>query len=140
MALRIQVDKVNCTGCRICEMVCTLHHEGVVNPEKARIIVTEHFDESIYQPHICQQCDVPDCVNACPMGALSQEDGSGLISVEQDLCNGCLACVEACTYGAIKYVAEFDKIYVCDQCDGDPTCVKFCTSQALRQVEAGVLV
>src|SRR3972149_2859363 len=137
MTVRIEMDKINCTGCRLCELVCTLHHEGVVNPEKARIMVTEHFDQSLYAPHICQQCEVPDCVNACPMGALSQRD-DGLILVEQELCNGCMACVEACPYDAIQYRSEFDKIYVCDQCDGDPTCVKFCTTQAIKLVEVAV--
>lgn len=130
--LEIQVNVPACSGCRRCELVCTLFHEGVVNPEKARIRVSDHYEQSLFEPHICRLCDSPDCVNACPMGALTQDSESGIITVDQELCNGCEACIEACPYDAIHWNDELERLLICDRCGGQPTCVQFCTSDALQ--------
>ena len=132
--LEIKVDTPTCTGCRICEMVCTLWHESVVNSEKARVRVSDKWEESLFEPGICRLCGDAPCVSACPTVALSQEEDSGLIRVDDELCNGCLACVEACPYDAIRYSDELSKLFVCDRCDGDPNCVKFCTIGTLTLV------
>ena len=33
--MRISVNRKKCTGCHLCELVCSLFHLGVINPEKA---------------------------------------------------------------------------------------------------------
>ncbi len=128
--LDIKVDTPACTGCRLCEMACSLYHEDAVNLNKARIRISDKWDESLFEPHVCQLCDAPDCVTACPTSALTQ-DSRGIIQVDGDLCNGCEACVTACSYGAIRWDNEFERLFVCDRCDGDPTCVKLCSVKAL---------
>ena len=82
-------------------------------------------------PHICQLCESPDCVEACPTSALTQ-DSRGVISLDMELCNGCEACVTACPHEAVRWSNEFQLLFVCDRCDGDPLCVKFCTAEALE--------
>ena len=129
--LEIKVNIVDCSGCRLCELVCTLFHEGVVNPEKARVRVSDKYDQSLFEPHICRLCDSPDCVKACPVEALTQDSESGIITVHQELCDGCQACIEACPYDAMQWNDELEMPFVCDRCGGQPTCVQFCTSGAL---------
>lgn len=133
--LAINVNIPACSGCHLCEIMCSLYHEGVVNPEKAHIRITENYHHSLYEPHICQLCESPDCVDACPVEALTQ-DKNGVIVVDDELCTGCLACVEACPYGAIRWSDELKRLFVCDRCGGQPVCIQFCTSGALQLNEA----
>ena len=39
MAKHVITDMTKCTGCRMCELACSMKHEGVFNPRKARIKV-----------------------------------------------------------------------------------------------------
>jgi Fe-S-cluster-containing hydrogenase component 2 len=39
--LGIKVNTPNCTGCHICEMVCSLYHEDAANLDKARIQILD---------------------------------------------------------------------------------------------------
>lgn len=129
--LAIGVNTVACTGCRRCEMVCTLFHENVVNPEKARIRVSDNYDQFLFEPHICQQCEPAHCVEACPLGALTQ-NATGAVIVDDDLCNGCEACVQVCPHNAIWWSEELERLFICDRCGGQPICVQFCTPGALQ--------
>ncbi len=128
----IQVNTPVCTGCRLCEVACSLFHRGAVNPEGARVWVAEDWDNSLYQPHICQLCDDAPCAGACPLEALTQEPDTGVIRVDPELCNACLACVEACPHGAIRWSDALGELLVCDRCGGEPSCLPFCHRGALR--------
>ncbi len=127
----IRISKEACTGCRICEIVCSLGHERVINPEKSRIYVRRRYEESLYIPYVCQNCINPDCVAVCPTSALSQDEG-GVILADQDLCTGCELCVQACPYEVIRYNEDTSRILVCDHCGGKPLCVEFCATQAIQ--------
>ncbi|MBW1659925.1 MAG: 4Fe-4S binding protein, partial [Deltaproteobacteria bacterium] len=37
MSKILVIDPEKCTGCRLCEQVCSVKHERVVNPYRARI-------------------------------------------------------------------------------------------------------
>ena len=39
MAKMLYVDHEKCTGCRLCELVCAVYHDGVSNPARSRIRV-----------------------------------------------------------------------------------------------------
>ena len=111
-----QIDiKVNiqaCSGCRLCEISCSLSHEKVVNLAKSRVRVSDDYDHSLFIPHICQLCPNPPCVITCPTGALSQNPDTGVIWVNQEACTGCGRCAEDCPYGAIWYNKEFKQLFV----------------------------
>jgi Fe-S-cluster-containing hydrogenase component 2 len=131
--MRISVNTAVCTGCRLCEVACSLFHRGAVNPEGARVWVTEDWDNSLYEPHICQLCEDAPCAQACPLEALTQEADTGIIRVDSGLCNACLACVEACPHGAIRWSDALSELLVCDRCGGEPSCLPFCHRGALSQ-------
>jgi Fe-S-cluster-containing dehydrogenase component len=78
-------------------------------------------------------------VAACPRDALRQSDETGIILVDDDKCNGCGWCIEACDYGAIQLHPETKKVFVCDLCDGEPQCVEWCPEEALDFTTKDVL-
>jgi anaerobic carbon-monoxide dehydrogenase iron sulfur subunit len=59
----LTVNAEKCTGCRLCEQVCSVVHEGVSNPAKSRIQIVKWEDEGRYIPMICQQCEDAPCQN-----------------------------------------------------------------------------
>ncbi len=128
--MRILVDATKCTGCKSCELICSLEHTGAFNPGKSRIRVID-FDYLGYSdPVLCVQCQAPACVAACPVEALTQTE-SGTISLDEMSCNGCQLCVEACPYQAVNFNASADLPLICDLCDGQTKCVTWCPTGAL---------
>ena len=132
----ISVDATKCTGCRLCEMVCSVKNEGISNPFQARIHVVKWEFECFEIPMLCQQCDNPYCAAVCPVNALSRNPQSGCIEVDQGRCVGCRMCVLACPFGGMRYDAKAGKVMKCELCGGEPTCVKFCETQALQYIDA----
>ncbi|MBW2000076.1 MAG: 4Fe-4S dicluster domain-containing protein [Deltaproteobacteria bacterium] len=132
----ILTDPERCTGCRICEIVCSLTKEKVINPTKSRIQVVKIEAMSLNLPVVCQQCYEAPCVSVCPAGALEQEEGTGLVRHDMDLCIGCKSCVAVCPFGAIGIDTDGHKVTKCDHCGGDPTCVRFCETGAIQYVDA----
>jgi Fe-S-cluster-containing hydrogenase component 2 len=49
-----------CSGCRSCELWCSLHHTGAFNPHRARIRMVE-LGTGVDIPVTCQQCEDPAC-------------------------------------------------------------------------------
>jgi len=131
----ILVNASICSGCRICEMVCAIKHEGVVNPSKARVRVYQHESALLDVPVICKQCEDAPCAAVCPKDAITRDDTSGRVIVDYDLCIGCKLCVAECPFGAMGFNTETRKVIKCDLCDGDPECVKFCSPKAIQYVD-----
>ena len=121
-----KINARECVGCRICELVCSLGHYDLINPQRARIRVWRLEDKDRIET--CRFCDDPKCVEACPTGAMHLEDGRAVH--DPDKCVACGACVEACPIpGAIRIFEG--ELLKCDLCGGDPQCVKYCPTDAL---------
>ena len=130
------VDPEKCTGCRVCESTCSIHHEKVCNPARARVHVVKWETAGLYIPMVCLQCDSPICETVCPMRAIKRDPKTGAMLVDSALCVGCRLCVQFCPFGGVEIDARTGKIMKCDLCGGEPICVKFCDPEALRYVNA----
>lgn len=126
----ITSDLEKCTGCRICELVCSAVKEKGFNPLLSRIR-TVHVKPMLCFAVACRLCKEPTCVKSCPRKALKKDEASGAILVEYDRCNGCCWCVENCEFGAIVSHIDTKDVVICDLCSGNPKCVEFCPKEAL---------
>jgi carbon-monoxide dehydrogenase iron sulfur subunit len=135
MAKALYIDYQKCTGCRLCELVCAVMHDGISNPARSRIKVMKWEAEGLYIPMSCQQCEDAPCINVCPVKAISRDEELGRVVVDYDTCIGCCACVVVCPFGAMNYNSIDKTVFKCDLCDGDPQCVRFCEEKAVDFVE-----
>jgi carbon-monoxide dehydrogenase iron sulfur subunit len=136
MEKMLVVDHEKCTGCRLCEMVCSVKHTGMSNPSRSRIHVIKWPLEGFELPMLCQQCEEAPCIAVCPKDALFQDPILGRVALNYDLCIGCKMCVIACPFGGMGIDSAARQVIKCDLCDGDPTCVRFCDPGALQFVPA----
>jgi Fe-S-cluster-containing dehydrogenase component len=89
-----------------------------------------------FLPGLCNHCKTPPCAEACPIDAITRGD-NGVVSLNEEACDGCRTCLDACPYGAIIYNDEKDKAEKCNMCshridDGlEPFCVICCEGQAI---------
>ena len=125
MNIIIDVDK--CTGCRLCEAICSVNKEGESNPLKSRIQVEEYIMEGMRVPRICINCADPLCIPACPTEALTKDEVTGWTMLNDDECTQCGACTAVCLTGALsikrpEMSVSFDqkKCSICELCV--PTC------------------
>lgn len=115
-----------CVGCKLCELACSLTHEGVINPYLARIKVTQIREEGMAEPTICRHCNPAPCEEACPAEALSPSpDMPRVVICDRDKCIQCHACVDACPFGAMLTGPQ-GEILKCDMCGGNPACASVC--------------
>ncbi len=129
------VDPERCTGCRLCEIICSVKHMGVSNPAKSAIHIIKWDQEGFYLPMHCQHCEDAPCMAICPKKAISRDESLDRVVIDYDLCIGCKLCVSACPFGAMGYDPDQKKVFKCDLCDGDPQCVRFCDMKAVDYVE-----
>jgi len=126
--MRVKAIAENCSGCMVCEIVCSMKHWNIINPKKSGIrIEKKSVTEDI--PHICshgKECNL-ECVDACKFDAMRVNDG--VVYVDYENCVGCGACERACPLNAVWIFNK--KAYKCDLCGGEPQCVKFCSQNAL---------
>ena len=136
MAKVLSIDYQKCTGCRTCEQVCAVKHDGVLNPMRSRIKIVKWEAEGLYVPMSCNQCQDAPCLNVCPVKAISRDDDMGVVAVDYDVCIGCRSCVAVCPFGAMNFNVIDRQVFKCDLCDGDPQCVRFCDIKAVDYVDA----
>jgi Fe-S-cluster-containing hydrogenase component 2 len=119
--MRIKVNSEKCTGCHLCEHVCSLFHLGVVNPEKSAIrIQKDDLNTSMNTPLVCRQCKDMKC--------LEGEDVMEKFEKKQFLWERTRA--ERCPFDSLHIFGQ--DAYHCDLCGGHPQCVSVCTSAAIR--------
>ena len=138
MSKKLMVIPEQCSGCRICELVCAIKHFGVNNPKKSAIkVLTIYPHPVVRMPIVCSQCKVLTCAQVCPVDALQRSDG--VMQLDKENCISCYKCVDACPFGAIYVHEDYDLPIICDMCGGDPECVKKCPTGALRLIPESTL-
>jgi Fe-S-cluster-containing hydrogenase component 2 len=132
--MRLHIDIKKCTGCRICEVVCSFSKYNKVNVKRARVRVISNDKTGQDKPILCVQCNKPKCVDVCQMGALLQDESTGVITVDEMLCNECGLCMMECPFGAIYRDPISKKPLICDLCNGSTKCVLECPASAISRI------
>ncbi|MBI2875043.1 MAG: 4Fe-4S dicluster domain-containing protein [Firmicutes bacterium] len=132
--MMISVDPERCTGCRMCEMACSLFHHGVCGPAYSRIRIHKVEDHGFSIPVVCQHCADAPCAAVCPPRALREDPATGAVACDDSACVGCRLCFLVCPVGAIYFPPPGGRVKIlkCDLCGGDPQCVRVCEPEALR--------
>jgi len=128
----------NCTGCGLCELMCSLYHEGEQGQRLSRCEITGDRLTAEFTFDVCQQCVKPGCYDACPKKdkAFCIDEATGIKYINPAECDGCGACIEGCVFtpARIKLHPGKNIAFMCDLCrgrDGGPICVEYCNFDAL---------
>lgn len=133
------INPEKCTGCRNCEMVCSVYHCGVSNPARSRIRILKWEEMGLYLPMTCQHCETPVCTEVCPTKACHKDRENQRVIINPNKCIGCKTCIMACPFGH-PFFDPVDRVTCkCDYCDGDPQCVLFCNPKAVNYIEADLI-
>jgi Fe-S-cluster-containing hydrogenase component 2 len=137
-------DESSCTGCGVCELMCSLFHYGMSSPALSRVQVVHNPFADLVNLYACQQCDSPGCYLACPLPdeALCIDELTGARYIDEEECTGCGLCVDACSCAPPRVRFKVDKgvVFKCDLCRGreaGPACVEYCGYGALRFLPGG---
>jgi len=131
-SLMFHLDK--CSGCHICELICSATKNKAFGPRRARITVRTIEPGLIDLVTVCIQCSDPPCMKICPANAISKDEHVGIVLINAERCTGCGLCTKVCPIGAIKLDPKTKIAIKCDLCLGDPACVKWCPTGALEHV------
>ncbi|HZJ85338.1 MAG TPA: 4Fe-4S dicluster domain-containing protein [Syntrophomonadaceae bacterium] len=131
----LSIDREKCTGCGICQVVCSLTKTGAVQPSLGRIQVHRDKRNLLQMVSVCQHCAEPACQTACLMEGIGKDFTSGEIFRDLSKCFGCGACTVFCPISAPIIDLKQGVVVTCDLCDGDPTCIKVCPHGAIRYGE-----
>ncbi len=131
----ITMDTSKCVVCRNCEYACSYVQEGDFSRHHSNIRVTYYADAKICLPLTCMHCEQAWCKEVCPASAITRNEFSQAIEIDQNLCVGCKMCILCCPLGNIHFDEEAKVSRKCDLCQGEPECVKHCISGALSLVD-----
>jgi len=132
---KLAVNPVPCTGCLSCEAVCALHRAGDQDRRASAIRVELDIFGGANGPSCCRQCDEAPCVIACPAGAIVRNTKTGAWETDAGACLRCGVCIEACPYDALFWWSESRGPARCDLCGGLPACVEACRFGAIRYLD-----
>src|SRR5512135_3479662 len=72
--MKIKVDKEKCSGCHLCEMVCSLVHLGLINVERSAIRVEkDDLGSCLNTPVVCRQCKKMVCLSGEQVDAVTEK-------------------------------------------------------------------
>jgi carbon-monoxide dehydrogenase iron sulfur subunit len=143
----VEVIIGKCMGCHSCEIACAVAHSiskdlpQAMLEEKtpySRLIL--EVDEGDVIPFHCRHCDDAPCISVCPTNAMSRTDAESPVTLKDEKCIGCTACLLVCPFGVIQQKTEGDKLAKCDLCidrldEGkEPACTEACPTNAIRYV------
>lgn len=132
MSRRLAVNPVPCTGCLDCEAACSLRRAGMQDREASAFRVNLDVFGGRHTHSFCRQCGDSPCAAACPAGAIARDEGSGAWVLDSAACSGCGLCIDACSFGVLRWWPGRGVPAKCDLCGGSPACASACAFGAVR--------
>lgn len=149
--LGFYINQSLCTGCKACSVSCKDKNDLNIGINYRRVYTYED-GTFIQQPNkgivqnvkayyfsiACNHCTNPKCLPICPTGAIVKNKETGVVRIDQDICQGVQLCVKACPYGAPQYNQKVFKSNKCDFCidlqakGEEPVCVSTCPMRAIE--------
>lgn len=128
--MKIKVDEKKCTGCGLCEVICSLSHLGIVDRNKSAIrVIMDDLGDSIHKPRVCRQCGKMKCLE----DDLGKNPSLNIDEERKKFIWESIKRYELCPFeGCFAYD---NKVYHCNLCNGEPQCVLVCTQGALTITE-----
>ena len=132
MKRMLVIDPYRCTGCRLCELICSATKQGEFKPSASRIRIVSNSRIGLSIPTVCLQCRKPWCQSVCAAEAIERDPISGIVTVNEEKCHGCRQCISACPYGNMGFDIDRGIATKCDLCKGTPRCVEVCYPNAIE--------
>lgn len=109
-----------CIDCERCIEACTSTNNvpsyGYRTAILEKVVPDAIGQKREFIPVLCNQCNDPSCVRACPTRASYKDKTNGIVQIEAKKCIGCKACVLACPYNARYFNEETHTIDKCNFC------------------------
>ncbi len=98
------IDVRRCIGCMACQVACKAENDVPLGVFRTwvpyRVVGTYPTVKKQFLPRLCNHCDDPPCVRACPVGATFKVEDGGFVLQNYERCIGCKACMASCPYNA----------------------------------------
>ncbi len=156
------VDISKCMGCRGCQVACKQWNElqaektkffaakgGYQNPAALSTdtwILVKFYEKQTedgltwrFRAHTCMHCTEAACIEICPTEpkAMSRDQTTGFVYVNEERCIGCGVCAEACPFGVPHVDANRGVSTKCSGCMARiengmiPACAQACPGEAI---------
>src|SRR5512135_2378647 len=98
------IDVRRCIGCMACQVACKAEYDTPLGVNRTwvpyKVVGTYPNVKKHFLPRLCNHCDDPPCVRACPVGATYKVEDGGFVLQHYERCIGCRSCMAACPYNA----------------------------------------
>jgi formate dehydrogenase iron-sulfur subunit len=162
-ALGFFTDTSVCIGCKACEVACKAWNQLPARNGGKVQLSGQSYDNTVslsgiqwrhvkfieqFSPDrstgrwlmmsdVCKHCVRAACLEACPTGAIIRTEFDTVV-IQQDVCNGCRACISACPFGVIEINPETNTAMKCTLCYDRlqagmvPACAQACPTQSIQ--------